>query len=65
MESTGDNLAKGFKESGAALACLCSSDKVYAGEAEGAAQGPDRSGRRRIYLAGKPKEREATGAGWR
>ena len=30
VEGKGDNLAKRFKESGAKLACLCSSDKVYA-----------------------------------
>ncbi|HSH63858.1 MAG TPA: methylmalonyl-CoA mutase family protein [Methyloceanibacter sp.] len=58
VESTGDNLAKGFKESGAALACLCSSDKVYAGEAEGAARALIKAGASRVYLAGKPKERE-------
>ena len=30
VEGKGDNLAKRFKELGAKLACLCSSDKVYA-----------------------------------
>ncbi len=30
VEGKGDNLAKRFTESGAKLACLCSSDKVYA-----------------------------------
>ena len=59
VESIGDNLAKGFKESGAAFACLCSSDKVYSGEAEGTARTLIEAGARRIYLAGKPKEREA------
>jgi methylmalonyl-CoA mutase len=59
VEGAGGNLAKGFKESGAALACLCSSDKVYAGEAEGAAKALIEAGARRIYLAGNPKEREA------
>ena len=33
VEGKGDNLAKRFKESGAKLACLCSSDKVYQREA--------------------------------
>jgi methylmalonyl-CoA mutase len=58
VEGTGNNLTKGFKESGAALACLCSSDKVYVGEAEGAAKALIEAGARRIYLAGKPKEHE-------
>jgi methylmalonyl-CoA mutase len=59
VEATGGNLAKGFKESGAAFACLCSSDKVYASEAEGAAKALIEAGARRVYLAGKPKERAA------
>ena len=33
VEGKGDNLAKRFTESGAKLACLCSSDKVYQREA--------------------------------
>jgi methylmalonyl-CoA mutase len=59
VEGTVGNLAKGFKESGAAFACLCSSDKVYASEAEAAAKALIEAGARRVYLAGKPKERAA------
>ena len=59
MEGKGDNLAKRFTESGAKLACLCSSDKVYAAEAEAAATALAEAGAARIYLAGKPGANEA------
>ena len=59
MAGTGGNLAKGFKDSGAALACLCSSDKVYATDAEAAAKALIEAGACRVYLAGKPKDRTA------
>jgi methylmalonyl-CoA mutase len=52
-------LAAAFKASGAALACLCSSDKVYAGQAVAAAQALQAAGARHIYLAGRPGEQEA------
>jgi methylmalonyl-CoA mutase len=58
VEGTGGNFATGFKESGAALACLCSSDKVYARDAEGAAKALIETGAGRVYLAGKPANRE-------
>lgn len=49
-----------YKKSGEALVCLCSSDKVYADEAEAAAKALKAAGAKQIYLAGKPKEgREA------
>ena len=48
-----------FKSSGAALACLCSSDDVYAAEAGAAAKALTAAGARHIYLAGRPGEREA------
>ena len=57
MEGDGGNLAKRFRNSGAKLACLCSSDKVYEREAEAAAKALIESGRRRVYLAGKPGAR--------
>jgi methylmalonyl-CoA mutase len=53
-------LAAAFKESGAAIACLCSSDKVYAGQAEAAAKALQATGATHIYLAGRPGELEAT-----
>jgi methylmalonyl-CoA mutase len=52
-------LATAFKASGAALACLCSSDKVYAEYAIAAATALHAAGARYIYLAGRPGEQEA------
>jgi methylmalonyl-CoA mutase len=54
VEGSGDNLMKRFKESGAKFACLCSSDKVYAGEAVSSAKALAAAGAKYIYLAGKP-----------
>lgn len=54
VEGKGHNLAKRFNESGAKLACLCSSDKVYAREAEATAKALIEAGAARVYLAGKP-----------
>jgi methylmalonyl-CoA mutase len=66
MEGRGENLAKRFKDSGAALACLCSSDKVYAHEAAVSAKALVAAGAKHIYLAGKPADRAALeGAGIR
>jgi len=47
-----------FKTSGARLACLCSSDKVYAAEAESAAAALREAGAV-VHLAGRPGEHEA------
>jgi methylmalonyl-CoA mutase len=52
-------LAAAFKAAGATLACLCSSDKVYAGHAAAAAKALQAAGAKHIYLAGKPGEIEA------
>jgi methylmalonyl-CoA mutase len=52
-------LGAAFKTSGAALACLCSSDKVYAEHAAAAAKALQGAGARHIYLAGRPGEHEA------
>ena len=54
-----DDMVAAFKASGAALACLCSSDEVYAQEAEAAAKALREAGAKHIYLAGRPGEREA------
>jgi methylmalonyl-CoA mutase len=51
-----DAVGKAFKTSGARLACLCSSDKVYEREAVTAAQALAAAGAKHIYLAGKPSE---------
>jgi methylmalonyl-CoA mutase len=48
-----------FKSSGARLACLCSSDEVYAREAVDAAKSLAGAGAAPIYLAGRPGEAEA------
>jgi methylmalonyl-CoA mutase len=53
-------LAAACKASGAALACLCSSDKVYAEQAAEAATALQAVGIEHIYLAGRPGELEAT-----
>ena len=57
VEGSGDNLRERFMESGAPLACLCSSDKVYAREAADAAKTLAAAGAKHIYLAGKPRSR--------
>jgi methylmalonyl-CoA mutase len=53
-------LAAAFKNSGAALACLCSSDKVYAEHATAAAKALQAAGAKHIYLAGRPGEQQAS-----
>jgi methylmalonyl-CoA mutase len=52
-------LAAAFKASGATLVCLCSSNKVYAGQAASAAKALQVAGAKHIYLAGQPGEQEA------
>jgi methylmalonyl-CoA mutase len=65
IEAPGDDgysvseLAAAFKASGAALACLCSSDKIYEQEAIAAAETLKAAGAGHLYLAGRPGEREA------
>jgi methylmalonyl-CoA mutase len=55
-------LAAAFKSSGAALVCLCSSDKIYAAQAIAVAKALQADGAEHIYLAGRPGEQEAA---WR
>ncbi|MGM4906630.1 methylmalonyl-CoA mutase family protein [Tardiphaga sp. 866_E4_N2_1] len=52
-------LAKAWKASGAALVCICSSDKLYAGQAAPAAKALKAAGAKHIYLAGRPGDLEA------
>jgi methylmalonyl-CoA mutase len=52
-----DEMVTAFKASGARLACLCSSDAVYAAEAVAAAQALVSAGAR-LALAGRPGEQE-------
>jgi len=49
----------GFRASGASLACLCSSDKVYASDGTEAAKALREAGAAHVYLAGKPGDLEA------
>ncbi len=51
-------LVAAFKTSGAALVCLCSSDKMYAQDAVPAAKALHAAGAKHIYLAGRPGEQE-------
>jgi methylmalonyl-CoA mutase len=51
-------LAAAFSTSGAAMACLCSSDKAYASHAVVAARALQGAGARHIYLAGRPGDQE-------
>jgi methylmalonyl-CoA mutase len=52
-------LAAAFKASGASLACLCSSDAIYAEHAAAAARALQTAGAKHIYLAGRPGDKEA------
>ena len=57
--ATGANdMAAAFEASEAKLACLCSTDAVYAREAAAAAKALARAGAAHIYLAGRPKDLE-------
>ena len=47
-------LAEAFRASGARIACLCSSDKVYEARAVSAATALKAAGAGTVYLAGKP-----------
>ncbi|TXM76951.1 methylmalonyl-CoA mutase [Methylobacterium sp. WL69] len=51
-----DAAARAFAQSGARIACLCSSDAVYATHAAAAARALKAAGAARIYLAGKPDD---------
>ena len=58
-EGANDGLAERFAASGATVACLCSSDKLYAEQAEAAAAALKAAGARRVLLAGRPGEWDA------
>ncbi len=53
------DMSQAFKSSGAAVACLCSSDDSYAARAADAAKALKAAGATHIYLAGRPKEQDA------
>jgi methylmalonyl-CoA mutase len=54
--------AAAFRQSGASAAVICSSDTLYAELVEALAPALRGAGARRVWLAGKPKQREAA---WR
>src|SRR5690606_38406837 len=56
VEFAGGDLAAAFTSSGAKLACLCSSDEVYAREAADAARVLATAGAKQVYLAGRPDD---------
>ena len=58
-EGDAQALVSAFSATGAALACLCSTDDRYDQEAAAVAQGLKVAGAKHIYLAGRPGEREA------
>jgi methylmalonyl-CoA mutase len=53
-------LVAAFQQAGTRWVCLCSSDAIYAKEAQQAAQVLAAAGATRIYLAGRPRQAEAT-----
>jgi methylmalonyl-CoA mutase len=55
----GDDAGEAFAASGARLACICSSDEVYAERAAAAAAQLSEAGAARLYLAGRPGDRGA------
>lgn len=57
--ATREDMVSAFRTSGAALACLCSSDKVYETEAADAARALSAAGARPVYLAGRGGRLEA------
>ena len=52
-------LAAAYEAAGARFACLCSNDRIYEREAAPAAAALKAAGAEHIYLAGRPREREA------
>ncbi len=57
--ATRDDMIAAFAASGTDLACLCGSDDAYGSEAVEAAKALSAATARRIWLAGRPGEREA------
>ncbi|MFM7084085.1 MAG: methylmalonyl-CoA mutase subunit beta [Hyphomicrobium sp.] len=55
-----EHLSQAFKKSGLSIVCLCSSDTVYAEYAEPAAKTLKSAGAKRVLMAGRPNDQEAT-----
>ncbi|MGI9403394.1 MAG: methylmalonyl-CoA mutase family protein, partial [Hyphomicrobium sp.] len=51
--------AAAFKEFGVSVACLCSSDAIYADQAEAAVKGLKAAGATAVFMAGRPGYHEA------
>src|SRR5262249_30271540 len=51
--ATREEMMSAFRASGAALVCLCSSDKIYETQAADAARVLGEAGARHVYLAGR------------
>ncbi len=56
---TAEAAAAAYAASGAAIACLCAADGVYADIGAAAATALKSAGARHVYLAGRPKDAEA------
>ena len=56
--ASADEAAEAFKASGAAAACICSSDALYAEHAEATARALKQAGAKLVLMAGRPGERE-------
>jgi len=56
------DMAAAFKQSGAKIACLCSSDEIYARDATSAARSLAAAGAKHIYLAGRTRDEAALNA---
>jgi methylmalonyl-CoA mutase len=54
-----DAMVAAYRHSGAALACLCSSDTIYGSEAAAAARALSAAGAQKLYLAGRPRNEAA------
>ena len=65
VSSPGPDFAPVFKATATALACLCSSDRIYEKDGPAAVAALKSAGAKHIYLAGRPGDREAVlrGAG--
>lgn len=58
--ASAEDAAKAFKASGAKAACICSSDAIYAEQAEGTAKALKQAGATLVLMAGRPGEKEAS-----
>ncbi|HMN72403.1 MAG TPA: methylmalonyl-CoA mutase subunit beta [Rhodoblastus sp.] len=57
--ASADAAAEAYAQSGAPIACICSSDAVYAEQAEAVARALKAKGAKLVILAGRPGDKEA------